>query len=58
QYLGRVVLDMRDAAVLIPRDPLIPGATYTVSITANGQPYTWSFTVSETAQGAVPSNEE
>ena len=52
QSLGRGVLDMRDAIVLIPRQPLTPGATYTASITTNGETYTWSFTVSSVAQGA------
>ena len=33
------------AIVLIPRAPLAPGS-YTASINAAGQQYTWSFTVS------------
>ncbi|MEG4573861.1 Calx-beta domain-containing protein, partial [Microcoleus sp. N3A4] len=45
QEVGRGILDSRDAVVLIPRDPLLPGETYTASITANGKTYTWSFTV-------------
>ncbi len=45
QDLGRAILAMRDAVVLLPRQPLTAGATYTVSITANGQTYTWQFTV-------------
>lgn len=45
--LGRAILDTRDAIVLIPRLPLTPGETYSVSITANGQTYRWSFTVAE-----------
>ncbi len=49
QSLGRNVLNARDAIVLIPRAPLTRGATYTVSITVNGQTHTWSFTVSSTA---------
>jgi uncharacterized protein YkwD len=44
QTRGRAVLGTRDAIVLIPRDPLAAGATYTVSLTANGQFYQWSFT--------------
>ena len=48
QQLGRDILNMRDAIVLVPRLPLTPGATYTASITANGRTYTWSFTVSAT----------
>ncbi len=49
QALGRVILDSRDAVVVIPRSPLTPGTRYTVSITANGETYTWSFTVSSSA---------
>jgi len=50
QNLGRSILGMRDAIVLIPRSPLSAGMTYAVSITVNGQSYTWSFNVSNTAQ--------
>jgi uncharacterized protein YkwD len=49
QSVGRNILNSRDAIVLIPRAPLTPGATYTVSITTNGQTYTWSFVASSTA---------
>jgi hypothetical protein len=49
QNLGRAVLSTRDAIVIVPRNPLTPGATYTVSVTANSQVYTWSFTVSVSA---------
>ncbi|WP_322800485.1 CAP domain-containing protein [Thermoflexus sp.] len=45
ESLGRAILDSRDAVVLIPRDPLNPGSRYTVSLTVNGQAYTWSFFV-------------
>lgn len=48
QDLGRAVLNMRDAIVIMPREPLIPDETYTISITINGTTYTWSFTVSGT----------
>lgn len=47
QDLARAILAERDAIVLIPRDPLTPGANYTVSITVNGDNYTWNFTVSD-----------
>lgn len=50
QDLGRSILNSRDAIVLIPRFPLLPGTSYTVSITVNGQTHTWSFTVSRTAE--------
>ena len=43
QNLGRAILNQRDAVVLIPRQPLKSGSSYTVSITVNGQNYTWSF---------------
>lgn len=46
QQSGRAILNERDGIVLIPRLPLTPGANYTVSITVNGQNYTWSFSVS------------
>ena len=42
---GRAILAARDAIVLIPRAPLIPGKSYTVSITAQGQTHTWTFRV-------------
>lgn len=45
QSLGRSVLNSRDAIVLIPKEPLVNGSTYTASISANGITYTWSFTV-------------
>ncbi len=50
QNTGRVILDSRDAVVLLPRQPLSPGLAYTVSLTVDGQTYTWTFTVSNTAQ--------
>lgn len=49
QSLGRSVLQGRSAIVIIPRAPLVPGTTYTVSVTTNGTTYTWSFLVSATA---------
>lgn len=45
QQLGRDVLDASDAIVLVPREPLIPGARYRVSITADGRTHVWSFRV-------------
>ncbi len=47
--LGRNILGSRDAVVLIPRNPLTPGASYTASISVSGQTYSWTFTVSDTA---------
>jgi hypothetical protein len=45
QNLGRLVLGSRDAIILIPRNPLVWGNTYDVSVTANDTTYNWSFTV-------------
>lgn len=45
QSVGRQVLNSRDAVVLMPRQPLLEGSTYTASITANGTTYSWQFTV-------------
>jgi len=50
QELGRTILDLRDAVVLIPRQPLTPGARYTASIQVGGQTYTWSFEVAADAR--------
>jgi hypothetical protein len=54
QSTGRSILGVRDAIVLVPKNPLTPGAVYAVSITANGQTHTWTFSVSSpTTSGAV-----
>jgi FHA domain len=42
---ARAVLKAHGAVVVIPRRPLDKGATYRVSITANGKPYQWTFSV-------------
>ncbi len=44
QDLGRGVLAMRHAVVLMPQAPLSAGL-YRVSITSGGTVYAWSFTV-------------
>ncbi len=33
------------AIVMVPKEPLVPGATYTVKIAASGQTYSWWFAV-------------
>ncbi|WP_169709622.1 CAP domain-containing protein [Deferrisoma camini] len=43
QDRGRLVLNTRDAVVIVPRAPLEPGQTYTASVTADGTTYSWSF---------------
>ncbi len=58
QSLGRSILNSRDAIVIMPREPLVSGARYTVSITVNGTKYTWSFTAlnpSEMSTSVLPS---
>ncbi len=45
QEYGRWALHSSGAVVLIPREPLTPGAQYSVSITTRGQIYTWNFKI-------------
>jgi len=52
QDMGRAVLDYRDAIVLIPREPLVPGASYTASMVVDGQTYTWTFEIAGINQGS------
>lgn len=49
QNVGRAILGLRDAIVLLPRDPLDWSTSYSVSLTDNNQTYAWTFTV-----GAAP----
>ncbi len=39
-------LTSRGGVIVIPQAPLQPGVLYTVALTVNGVPYTWSFHVS------------
>ncbi len=39
-------LTSRGGVIVIPRAPLQPGVLYTVTLTVNNAPYTWSFQVS------------
>ncbi len=43
QLTGREILGMRDAVVLMPKEPLLINETYEVSLTVDGQTYTWTF---------------
>ena len=43
QQRGRDILHGFGAVVMIPRAPLDKGASYSVSMTVNGQEYKWSF---------------
>jgi len=50
QNTGRWILNTRDAIVIMPKNPLEPGNTYSVSITSNGITYHWSFTTYSSLQ--------
>ena len=39
------MLSTRGGVILIPRQPLVAGVKYVVTLTVNGAPYTWSFSV-------------
>jgi uncharacterized protein YkwD len=52
QNLGRAILGARDTIVLIPRQPLVPGTRYAVSIKLESGTYSWSFQVVETTNQA------
>lgn len=43
QKSARLILDNRDAIVIIPQQPLLPDSNYSVRVDSNGQTYTWSF---------------
>jgi hypothetical protein len=46
QRLAREILINYAAVVVIPRSPLLKGGKYNVSLTADGKPYSWSFSIS------------
>jgi len=52
QALGRSVLRGRNAIILIPRSPLVPGRSYTASLINHGELIRWSFNVSPS--GYIP----
>jgi Cysteine-rich secretory protein family len=43
----RTILGQKNAVVIMPRQPLVPGTTYDVSITAGAQQVSWKFTAAE-----------
>jgi len=45
ESLGRQILNSRDAVIVMPKEPLIVGETYTVSLTHDTIVYTWDFSV-------------
>ena len=50
QSRSREVLHAYGAVVMIPKNPLQSGHTYTVSMVADSQPYTWSFSIAPDAK--------
>jgi uncharacterized protein YkwD len=44
----------RGAVILMPQQTLQNGVTYTVALTVNGLPYTWSFTVGPLGSPTLP----
>ncbi len=50
------LLTWRGAVIVFPQEPLQKGVTYVVSLSVNGQPYTWSFTVGNSLMGSTASN--
>ena len=44
QQTGRSILDLNDAVVIMPREPLEGDVTYTVQVVVNGETLIWSFT--------------
>lgn len=45
QNSGRTILDIRDAIIMMPRNPLQVGSVYTAEVTNDGIVYSWQFTV-------------
>jgi hypothetical protein len=55
QDLGRAILAVRNAIVIVPKHPLTPGASYHAVVSANGRVIEWTFSVGVVgAEPAVP----
>jgi uncharacterized protein YkwD len=54
QDLGRGILRMRSAVIIMPREPLVRDQTYDVEMVAGGRQMAWSFTTSSTGLRAAP----
>ena len=50
QNTGRTTLNLRDAIVLMPKNPLVINSVYSVEIEANGELHAWSFTTRRGAE--------
>lgn len=44
QQTGRTILDLNDAIVIMPKDPLPINEEYSVQVVVDGETYTWRFT--------------
>lgn len=53
QRQGRAVLASRDAVIIVPRSPLLPGRQYDVALTVDGRTHAWSFTTAGAVDVAV-----
>ncbi len=53
QQLGREILGGRDAVVLVPREPLLMGRTYQVTLVCLGQRIEWTFRTGAEISGAA-----
>jgi uncharacterized protein YkwD len=54
QSSGRVILNYRDAVVIMPRQPLLAGHSYQVSLDVNGELIEWSFSTSALENMVLP----
>ena len=50
QANGRLILDERDAIILIPQEPLEAGLTYTAEVDVSGEMVRWAFTAVSSPQ--------
>lgn len=48
QKTGRTILDVQDAIVIMPRNPLLANSTYTANVVVDGESYSWSFSTVNT----------
>lgn len=54
QSSGRIILSLRDGLIILPRNPLAPGQTVSVRVTADGNTVEWSFNVIAAPSPLVP----
>jgi hypothetical protein len=51
---ARSALQKSGAVVMVPREPMVAGRNYAVSIEINGQRYAWTFRIAPSTPGAAP----